>query len=122
MGSRDWDLSLRDVGHLACQMRGFPGVGLLTRQGKLIAVNVGRNRAFRAMLVTLAPGKSAYFTFEFESAGPCIPRDYSFYGLEIYPPNDRGRLVLHIGQTGVCDVAISGTPSVTPVRASKELG
>jgi hypothetical protein len=120
-GGRYWDLALRNVGHATCELHGYPGVGLLAKNGRLIATKVARVSGQPTPVVRLAPGRSGYFTFHFESSGPCIPHDFTVHGIEVYPPNDTGRLILKPGAFGVCDASVGGAPTVYPMRATKQL-
>jgi hypothetical protein len=121
-GHRYWDLALLNVGHTSCRMRGYPGVGLLDAHRRLIAVNVARISGFPRPTVTVAPGRSAYFSFGYGSGGPCIPHTFNAFAIEVYPPDDFGRLLLDAhGAFNVCDPSVGGSPVVYPVRASRML-
>ena len=121
-GHRYWEMALRNVGASSCRLQGYPGVGLLDGHGRLIADNVERQSGFATPSVTVARGRRAYFTFAYVVAGPCFPHDFKAYGLEVYPPNDRGRLLLSThGALEVCDRSIGGPPLVYPIRATKAL-
>lgn len=103
-------------------MRGYPGVGLLDAHGRLIAINVVRISGFPRPTVTLAAGRSAYFSFGYASGGPCVPHTFNAFGIEVYPPDDYGRLLLDAhGAFNVCDRAVGGSPVVYPIRASRTL-
>jgi hypothetical protein len=122
-GHRYWDLALRNVGQTSCRMRGYPGVGLLDKHGRLLAVNVSRISGFPRPTVTLAHGRSAYFSFGYASGGPCIPHTFNAYAIEVYPPDDYGHLLLDAhGAFNVCDTSVGGSPVVYPIRASRTLG
>ena len=119
---RYWDLALRNVGRSSCRLQGFPGVGLLDKAGRLIAVTVARQKGFPAPKVIVAAGRRAYFTFGYTTGGPCKPHDYNAYGLEIYPPDDYKRLLVGIhGLINLCDTSLGGAPVVYPIRATKSL-
>jgi hypothetical protein len=121
-GGRGVDVALKNVGSTTCELHAFPGVGLLNSQGHLLAsVNVVRATGFPTPVVAVAPGHSGYFTFFYESGGPCIPHTFNAYGLEIYPPNDFTALKLHFGTFNVCNVAGGGKPRVYPMRATPSL-
>jgi hypothetical protein len=120
---RYWNLALRNVGHTSCRLHGFPGVGLLDKAGRLIAVTVARQKGFPTPTVIVAAGRRAYFTFGYTTGGPCKPHDFNAYGLEIYPPDDYRRLLVNIhGAINVCDASLGGAPVVYPVRATRSLG
>jgi len=114
-GTLSWDLSLRNEGSATCHLYGYPGVGLLKRNGHRISVNVDRDRNFRPTTVVVHHGQDAYFTFIWESAGPCEPHSYTAYGLEVFPPNSTSQLFLH-RRLEICDKSLGGRPRVTPVR------
>jgi hypothetical protein len=120
---RYWDLALRNIGHSSCRLQGFPGVGLLDKAGRPIAVTVARQTGFPTPAVTVAAGRHAYFTFGYTTGGPCKPHDFNAYGLEIYPPDDYKRLLVTIaGGINLCDTSLGGAPVVYPVRATSSLG
>jgi hypothetical protein len=119
---RFWDLALRNAGPASCRLQGYPGVGLLDRSGRLIAVEVDRVGGRRTPSVIVAPGQRAFFTFTYVVSGPCLPRFFSAYGLQVIPPNRRQRLVLHSGRFDVCSPAVGGRPRVYPIRRNLALG
>jgi Protein of unknown function (DUF4232) len=119
---RYWEMQVRNVGAASCRLQGYPGVGLLDERGRLISDVVQRQQGYPTPSVTIAHGRSAYFTFSFVTAGPCIPHDFTAYGLEVYPPDDYGRLLLDThGAIEVCDRSIGGAPLVYPIRVAREL-
>ncbi len=111
-----WDLALRNVGSATCHLRGYPGVGLLDAHGRLIHVNVDRATGVPVTTVTMHHGQRAFFTFTYTSSGPCLPRFFSAYGLEIFPPGSTRRLLLHSSRLDICDPSVGGRPQVYPVR------
>jgi hypothetical protein len=122
-GHRYWDLALRNVGPASCRMRGYPGVGLLDAHGRLLAVNVSRVSGFPRPTVTVAPGRSAYFSFGYTTGGPCIPHTFNAFAIEVYPPDDYSHLLFDArGAFNVCDTSVGGSPVVYPIRASRRLG
>jgi Protein of unknown function (DUF4232) len=120
---RYWEMALRNVGATSCAMQGYPGVGLLNAHGGPIADNFVRQTGFPTPSVTVAPGQRAYFTFGYESSGPCLPTHYfKAYGIEVYPPDDYARLLVPThGALEVCDRSLGGAPMVYPVRATRQL-
>jgi hypothetical protein len=121
-GHSYWEMELRNTSSNSCHLQGYPGVGLLDAHGRLIADNADREPGYPTPSVTVAPGGHAYFTFAYVVAGPCVPHDFKAHGLEIYPPDDYGRLLLKThGALEVCDRSVGGGPLVYPVRASAEL-
>lgn len=115
-GARSWDLGLRNVGSATCHLYGYPGIGLLNLHGQRMSVNVVRDTAFRPKTVIVHHDQRAYFTFIWESAGPCEPHFYTAYGLAVFPPNSTHQLFLRSLRLEICDTSIGGPPRVTPVR------
>ena len=111
------DFALRNVGSAACQLRGYPGAGLLNGRARLI--NVAVKRASSPVLtVVLRTWQRAFFTFTYVSSGPCIPHSFSAYGLQFFPPEATQRLVYYSGRFGLCNPSVGGSPGIYPVRAS----
>lgn len=120
VGRRFWEMALRNAGSTTCALRGYPGVGLLNSRGRLLGVQVKRETGLPVRLVTVARGRSAYFTFAYEDSGPCLPRFFSAYGISVYPPGSKTRLLRRSARFDICSVAVGGSPAVTPVRATLE--
>jgi hypothetical protein len=120
---RYWEMALRNVGAPSCVLQGYPGVGLLNAHGGPIADSFVRQTGFPTPSVTVAHGQRAYFTFGYESSGPCLPTHYfKAYGIEVYPPDDYARLLVPThGVLEVCDRSLGGAPMVYPVRATRGL-
>jgi hypothetical protein len=119
---RYWEMAFQNVGPASCRLQGYPGVGLLNARGRLIADKVERQPGEPTPSVTIAHGGRAYFTFGYVVAGPCIPRDFKAYGLEVYPPDDFTRLLVPThGVLEVCDRSVGGAPLVYPIRAHAAL-
>ena len=112
-----WDFALRNVGTATCQLRGYPGAGLLNGQAQLINVTVKR-APYPVRTVVLHTWQRAFFTFYYTTSGPCVPHSFSAYGLQFYPPNATQRLVYYNGPFGLCDPSVGGSPQIYPVRAS----
>lgn len=115
-----WELALRNVGPARCSLRGYPGVGLLGASGRVLSVAVKREARQPVGTVSIARGRSAYFTVAYEESGPCLPHFFSAYGLAVYPPGSTSRLLLRSAPIQICAVAVGGSPAVTPVRATLE--
>jgi hypothetical protein len=113
---RFWDFALRNVGPGKCRLQGYPGVGLLNKSGRLIAVNVARH-AGPTPAVVVGVGQRGYFTFSYVVSGPCLPHFFNAYGVQVIPPNRTHRLVFHSGKIDVCSVSVGGHPTVSPLRA-----
>ena len=113
---RYWDLALRNGGSATCHLRGYPGVGLLDRRARLIHVRVDRVTGFPVRNVVLHPWQRAFFTFTYVVSGPCLPHYFSAYGLEVFPPDNRRRMLLYHGRFDVCAPSVGGHPGVYPVR------
>jgi hypothetical protein len=116
-GHSGWDFALRNVGPATCQLRGYPGAGLLNGQAQLINVTVKR-ASYPVRTVVLRTWQQAFFTFYYTTSGPCIPNSFSAYGLQFYPPNATQRLVYYSGRFGLCNPSVGGSPKIYPVRAS----
>ncbi len=114
---RYWDLTLRNVGASTCSLKGFPGVALLNVRARPINDRVTRASGFTQRAVVLAPWRSAYFSFGYAVSAPCLPNFFYAYGIEVFPPGSRGRLVYYRGRFDVCGASITH-PSVYPVRAT----
>jgi hypothetical protein len=111
-GARDRTMALRNVGPTTCVLRGYPGVGLLDGHAQLMTLTV--NRAHRAVhTVTLSAWHRAFFTFHFESNGPCSSGVFPT-GMQVYPPNATQALRIY-QPAGIC---AGDHPAVTPVRAT----
>jgi hypothetical protein len=117
---RFWDFSLRNVGPGKCRLQGYPGVGLLNKAGKLIAVNVEREGGPTPSVI-VSVGQRAYFSFSYVVSGPCIPHFFTAYGLQIIPPNRTHRLIYHSGRIDICSPSVGGHPDVYPIRAGLDL-
>ncbi len=119
-GRRFWEIALRNVGRSPCALRGYPVVGLLDSRGRPLTVAVEREGRLPIRTVTVALARVAYFTLAYEDSGPCLPRFFWAYGVSVYPPGATRPLLRRTARFGVCSVAIGGSPSVTPVRATLE--
>jgi hypothetical protein len=114
-------MALRNLGPGRCRLQGYPGVGLLNSRGGLIHVNVDRNRSFPTPSILVGHGQRAFFTFEYVVSGPCLPHFFYAYGLEVFPPNSRHRLLVNThGRLDICDPSVGGNPMVTPMRATMQ--
>ena len=114
---RAWDFALRNVGPATCQLRGYPGAGLLNGQAGLINVAVKRVSS-PVQTVVMHTWQRAFFTFTYVTSGPCIPHSFSAFGLQFFPPNATQRLVYYSGRFGLCNPSVGGFPGIYPVRAS----
>ena len=108
---RFWDLAVRNVGPATCQLRGYPGIGLLDSAAMLM--NIPVDRAAGAMrTVLLHPWDRAFFTFSYVVSGPCAHGVFPF-GIQVFPPNSTQSLRM-FRRFDVC----AGThPTVTAVRS-----
>lgn len=113
LSHRQWDLALRNVGSVTCQLKGYPGVGLLNSSARLINVHVVRRPGVVVRNVVLTPWKRAFFTFEFVVSAPCMHGIFPF-GLQVFPPNS----TQHLRMYRRFDVCRGISPQVSPVRAS----
>jgi Domain of unknown function (DUF4232) len=109
---RFWDLALRNVGPATCELRGYPGIGLLDSGGRLMNVPVDR-KATAANTVVMHPWDRAFFTFSFTVSAPCAHGLFPF-GIQVIPPNTTQWLRMYKR----FDVCGGSRPTVTPVRAT----
>ena len=122
LGTTYWDMTLRNVGRSACHMRGYPGVGLLDPDSRLINVLVVRNPVTPVRTITLASGQQAYFTFGYPSNIGACARHFNAFGLQIIPPNEYQRIVFPAKQFEVCTPSSAvGNPQVLPLRTGLRL-
>ena len=112
---RFWNLGLRNVGPATCHLKGYPGVGLLDADAKLINDPVVRQTGFKQPNVVLKPWQQAHFSFSYAVSGPCIPNFFYAYGIEVFPPDSGLQLVYYRGRFDVCGRSLS-QPRVYPIR------
>jgi Protein of unknown function (DUF4232) len=118
-GTTYWNLALRNVGRTACHMIGYPGVGLVDSNSRLINVLVQRSPVTPARFVTVRPGQQAYFTFGYPSLIGACSSHFSAYGVQIIPPNEFQRIVLRTGRFDVCTPSSAvANPQVWTIRAT----
>jgi hypothetical protein len=115
-GQRIWDLALNNTGRATCSLRGYPTVKLLNRRGQA-TVPAHHARGFTLRTVAISPGRRAFFSLSYASAGPCLPHYFTAYGLDVFPPGNHRGLRLDRPAFTLCSVALGGHPRVTPVRA-----
>lgn len=118
-GKRFWILAFRNTGGNPCHLYGYPGVGLLDSNSRLLPFKVSR-AAGSEHAITLRAGGRAWFTLEFENGGFCPGHASSFSGLRVYPPDSRGFLTIkHFkhGSESAC-IPPNYQVQVTPVRAT----
>ncbi len=122
LGTTYWDLGLQNVGRTACHMRGYPGVGLVDRNSRLINVLVQRVPGHPEPTITLRTGQSAYFTFGYPSLVGACASHFSAYGVQIIPPNEYQRLVLRTNAFDLCTPSrVVANPQVFPLRSGLRL-
>lgn len=108
--------SLTNHSTATCSLYGYPGVGLLGRQGQSLPASALRSRGpampdVAERLVTLAPGGKANFFASFGDVDPqpCpVAKD-----LEVTPPNAYGHVTVAFGFTP-CRGEIHVSPVFTP--------
>jgi Domain of unknown function (DUF4232) len=116
LSHRFWDLALRNVGPVTCQLRGYPGIGLLNSSARLMNVHVARRSGFPVRTVVLGPWRASYFTFGYAVSAPCT-RGIFPWGIQVFPPNNAQYLRMYRR----FDVCAGSTPVVYPVRSSLAL-
>ncbi len=109
---RELDFALRNVGPVACHLKGFPGIGLLNAQANLLTTSV-THRGTSQPAVVLHTWHRAFFRFVYTVAAPCLPHFYSFYGLQVIAPAATQGLRWYAG--GRLDVCGGSHPTVTAV-------
>jgi hypothetical protein len=104
-------LRLRNASHAMCFVTGIPGVQLLGKQGKALPTHASPvfPGALAAVIVRLAPGKSASATARFSPDVPGVgeqhpgPCEAKAYRLRV-SPNGGGTLIVPISPpTPVCE-------------------
>ncbi len=116
-GTTYWNMALRNVGRTACHMIGYPGVGLVDSNSRLINVKVQRSAVTPSLFVTVRPGQQAYFTFGYPSLIGACSSHFSSYGVQIIPPNEFQRIVLRTSRFDVCSPSSAvANPQVWTVR------
>ena len=110
-GNIVYALQLRNASHATCFVTGIPGVQLLDKHGKTLPTHALPSfpGALTAIMVSLAPGKSAKATARFspdvpgpgeQVKGPCEPRAFKLR----VSPSGGGSLVVPIAPaTAVCE-------------------
>jgi len=101
---------LRNTGTGTCVLSGFPSASLVDAQGRQVGAAARRQGAAGGQ-VRLATGQAASFQLAVAHAG-CPSSAPVSHGLRVYPPGDRGSLLVPYSQP-VCT-----TPTVTAVVAS----
>ncbi len=113
---REWNFALRNVGTVTCKLAGFPGVAWVDAGAHTIAGSTDRHGSSHGT-VTLAPFHRAFFNYVFVVAGPCIPHDFTAYGIQVIAPGTHHRLVWYAGSTQVCSPSLGGNPEVSAVSS-----
>lgn len=92
---RDYlEMELRNTGHGACAMRGYPQVGLLNGSGQRQRAVFARAKAVSVPTVTLAHSRHAVFSIRFYGGEPCS-RSISVAAVLVSPPNSSMSLAVH---------------------------
>lgn len=110
---------LTNTSGATCRVYGYPGMQLLGGQSAKIATNVVRDQQTKPVLITLAPGQSAWFRAGWgvvpgpgdSQTGNCQPEPSS---VEITPPDETDYHVMNWSYGPVCE---SGTITVTALTA-----
>jgi hypothetical protein len=111
-----WDLALRDVGSESCHLRGYPMVHLMGPNARPLADRFRRVMT-RVRIVTLRPGRAAFFTVLYVPGVRCgVDRHYAF-GLTVVPPGGGAGKSLTRRKFAVCDTSAGGRPNVSPLRS-----
>lgn len=101
-GNVYYDLNLTNVGEGACELRGFPGVSLIQRDGGEIGEPADREGE-QGTVVELEPGQAAHATLHTVNKGVdeagCWKRPDL---LKVYPPDSLDALTLRTDAVRVC--------------------
>jgi hypothetical protein len=103
------EFALTNTGPNTCVLKGFPGIGLLDQAGNEIPLQVGRDPNLGTsggpdpQPVAVAPGKAAYFLFQFPSSSPDGSSPcQSAATVTIIPPDETHRLTVPAGNVQKC--------------------
>jgi hypothetical protein len=89
-GSTYYPLDFTNIGDKTCTMSGYPAVQFATAvQGRVVGKPAVRNWAFPAVLVTLAPGRTAHASLRVQLAQsypPSMCKPLTAHWLRVDPP------------------------------------
>ncbi|GAA4813389.1 DUF4232 domain-containing protein [Streptomyces ziwulingensis] len=114
MGEGDILVHLENTGSAACDLKGFPGVDLKSKDGSLSADRTD----LAAPLVTVAPGEETRFTLHYTpntSGGSGV----TFTSLVVTPPNETHAKTLPVSINLAASDSSAGTVRVDPVGTGK---
>lgn len=121
-GSQLFDLVFVNNGTDPCNLRGYPGVSMVTdNNGTQLGASAEREKQVDAPLVTLTPGDSALAPVRISKVGKLDPqecRPSSADGIRVYPPDETHSVYLPMDNLEGC----SGKPrymSVQPVHPAE---
>jgi hypothetical protein len=123
-GERSLDFAFKNTSSSPCTLKGYPRVQLLDRSGRPArrgrAVNnadlAGEQPNQTPQLVTLAPGKTAWFLFHFNNGGaghvgkPCP----TYPKIKITAPSTKRDFILREGIQSCREVEVSAVQGGTP--------
>jgi hypothetical protein len=123
-GVRIIDYSIKNISSLPCTLTGYPRVELLTKSGRLAPHGrathseepASDEQSKSSSVVTLAPGKTAWFRFHFNAGGagytgkPCP----TFPRLRITAPGTKRSFVLRESIQSCSGVEVSAVQSGLP--------
>jgi uncharacterized cupredoxin-like copper-binding protein len=123
-GERAVDFAFKNISRSPCTLKGYPRVELLDRSGRLArhgrAVNnadlAGDQPGQTPQLVTLAPGKTAWFLFHFNNGGaghvgkPCP----TYPKIKITAPGTKRAFILRDAISSCREVEVSAIQSGMP--------
>lgn len=97
---RGWAFALRNVGPVACHVKGYPGARLLDASARLMPTTIGHFGGPPHTIV-LSPWHRAFFAITFAVSGPC-PAAVFAYGVRFVPPGASAGLVWYAGRFDLC--------------------
>lgn len=119
-GTSYQQVDFQNRGSQPCTLTGYPGVSFTDSGGSQVGYPASRNPSASPVTVTLASGEYATAAVGIPDYGNFpsnLCRARSASNLRVYPPNQRGSVLVPDMQT-VCTTT-NGRPSVTTVRAGK---
>lgn len=118
LGRRYIDYAFKNAGASSCSLRGYPTGLLLDKQGHVIGsahAKVAHFSASPIRTVVIGSGKRGFFTFVWGDGAFCPGRAFTFYGLQVSPPNNAIGFRRGLGKTSACD-ARAAVSAVRPKR------
>lgn len=119
-GSRFFDVKFTNKGDKPCELKGFPGVSLVTdNNGTQLGTSAAREDNVEYKPVTLDKGQSATAAVRLTSTGPLDPNECkpaTADGIRVYPPGETNSAFIPMKDVEGCSGNVS-VLSVQPVTA-----